>query len=479
MKTFTDLREFIDRVREMDDCRVIEDADWDLEIGQICEWQANVPDSPLLLFDKIKGYPKGYRVASNLFNKPNRTALALGLSPDSNWLDQIKAWRKKEKGIKPVPPREVKDGPVLQNIDEGEDVNLYKFPAPKWHQLDGGRFIGTGDMVITKDPDEGWVNIGTYRVQIQNKNSGTIFMSPGRHGDMIRNKYWARGQNCPVAVICGQAPHLWAASIFPLPARLSEYEYAGGLGGSPVETIKAPFSGLPVPANAEIVLDGEMLPYGTEDYEEGPFGEWPGYYSSADRPEPAFKVRAILHRNEPILQGNPPLRMPLDYALGRHIRKAAALWDVLDSQVTGVKGVGIMENAGIQTGVIISLKQEYSGHAMQAAMTAIGARSAAYLLRYVIVVDDDIDPTDTREVMWALGTRCDPETSIQIVKGLWGSLVDPILPPEKRERRQMDHSAAVILACKPYHWMKDFPLSIKTDPELMQKTKKKWAKLFP
>ncbi len=479
MAAFDDLREFIDKVRELDDCKVVEGADWDLEIGQICEWQANVPDSPLLLFDNIKGYPKGYRVASNLFNTRKRTALALGLSPDSSWLDQVKAWRGREKEIRPVPPVEVKNGPVMENIQEGRDVDLYKFPTPKWHQLDGGRYIGTGDMVVTKDPEEGWVNVGTYRVEVQKKDTGTIFMSPGRHGNIIRNKYWAKGQNCPAVVVCGQDPLMWAASIFPIPSGLSEFEYAGGLRGRPIELINAPFSGLPVPSRAEIVLDGEILPPGVEDYEEGPFGEWPGYYSSADRPEPAFKVRAVIHRNDPILQGNPPLRMPLDYALGRHIRKSASLWDALDNQVTGVKGVWMLENAGIQSGVIISLEQKYSGHAMQAAMTAIGARSAAYMLRFVIVVDDDIDPTDMGDVRWALGTRCDPETSIQTIKGFWGSLVDPILPPEKRGSRQLDHSTAVILACKPYHWIGEFPRSIKTDPELMEKTKEKWANLFP
>ena len=193
---------------------------------------------------------------------------------------------------------------------------------------------------------------------------------------------------------------------------------------------------------------------------------------------PAFKVRSVLYRNDPIIQGNPPLLMPLDYALGRHIRRAGLVWEELNRQIPGVKGVWILEGATIHGGLIISLKQEFAGHAQLAAMTAAGSYAVAYMLKWVIVVDDDIDPTNMHEVMWALGTRGDTSENITVMKGCWGSFADPALPPEKRARKQYDHSLAIVLACKPYHWIDKYPPSIKSPPEMIQKVKDKWQAQF-
>jgi len=168
---FNDLRDFITEVDKLGECKIIESTDWDLELGLITELFAKQTDSPLLVFDSIKDYEKGYRVAANLFTTQRRTALALGLPLEAKGVELVRAWREKTKGdLKLIPPVEVKTGPVKENIDIGDDVNLYKFPVPKWHELDGGRYIGTADMVITRDPEEGWVNLGTHRVQVQNKN---------------------------------------------------------------------------------------------------------------------------------------------------------------------------------------------------------------------------------------------------------------------------------------------------------------------
>ena len=221
-------------------------------------------ESPALVFDAIPGYPKGFRVATNLFTAHRRAASALGLPDRSSKLEQVNLWRERERHLTPLPPTEVPWGPVLENALKGDDVDLSIFPSPCWHKNDGGRYIGTGCMVITRDPEEGWVNYGTARVQIHNRNTVTIFLSPGRHTDFIRNKYWKRGESCPVAVSCGQDPLLWAASNFPVPWGLSEYDYAGGLRGKPVEVVEGPYTGLPLPTHAEIVLEGEFLPPGQE-----------------------------------------------------------------------------------------------------------------------------------------------------------------------------------------------------------------------
>jgi len=475
---FDDLRAFLQYIEEQGDLRQVEGANWETEIGLITEWQAMLQDSPALLFDAIPGYPKGFRVATNLFTAHRRAAAALGLPSGSSKLEHVKVWRERERNLTLLPPEEVRWGPVLENVLEGDGVNLFIFPAPRWHEKDGGRYIGTGSIIITRDPEDGWVNLGTARVQVHNCGTATIFLSPGRHTDLIRKKYWRNGESCPVAICCGQEPVLWAASNFPMPWGVSEYDYAGGLRGRPVEVIKGPYTGLPVPAHAEIVLEGEILPPGTEpDLPEGPFGEWTGYYHPS-KPQPPVKIKRVLHRNNPILQGSPPILTPLDYALGRHIRRSAIVWDLLDRDIPGVKGVWGMEGGTPYGGLVISLEQSWAGHALHAALKVLGSYSVAYMLRWIIIVDEDIDPTDWLQVSWALNTRCDPRESIQIVDGCWGSPIDPRLRPDKRDRGDFTHSCAIVLACKPFHWKEDFPPSIRSSSERIHEIQAKWGHLL-
>jgi len=472
-----DLREFIQRVEDLGEYKLIEGADWNLEIGTINAWQTSLPSSPMLLFDKIKGYPSGYRVVSNLFATERRTALALGLPLEAKGMELVKAWRDRLRGgIKLIPPVEVKTGPLKENIQVGDEIDLFKFPTPKWHEFDGGRYIGTGNLVITRDPDEGWVNLGTYRVQVHDKNMATIYMSPGRHADIMRRKYWAKGESCPVVVTCGQDPMLFAPAGLSMPWGMSEYDYTGWIQGAPVEVTKGVVTDLPIPATAEIALEGEIMPPEVESIEEGPFGEWTGYYASAERPEPTFRVKAVLHRNDPIIQGNPPT-IPYKFTVGHGIRRAAMIWDELERHLPGVKGAWLVDEAQGPSIAVVSIKQMYPGHAKQAAMVTAGCSAQAYLCRWIIVVDDDIDPSNITEVIWCLGTRTDPE-SVEVIRGCWGSLLDPMLPPEKRERGDTTHSTGLIFACKPYHWRDKFPRSIKVNPELIEQAKRKWAKSF-
>ena len=477
---FNDLREFIKQVEQLGEVRVVEGADWDLEIGRITELALSDPKSPLLVFDKIKGYPAGYRVVTNFLNSPKRLSMALGLPLYDKEVDLVKAWRDLIKqGFKPIPPVEVKSGPVKENILVGDDVDLFKFPAPKWHELDGGRYIGTGHMVIQRDPDEGWVNAGAYRVQIHDKSIATIHIVPGRHGRIIASKYWDRGLSCPTVVVCGEDPLLWRATISDIPWGESEYDYAGWLRNKPVEVVRGETVDLPIPATAEIALEGELVSPEVETQIEGPFGEWEGYYATGARPEPVFKVKAILHRNEPIITGAPPTVAAFDYEFGGYINRTAFLWNELDKHVPGVKGVRLPPETRSMMS-IISLKQQYPGHAKQAAMLASGVYGigTAQMSRFTVIVDDDIDPNNMSEVLWAIVTRCDPATSIDIIDGCWGAGSDPRLDPEKRERGDLTCSKAIIYACKPYSWIKQFPPSIKSSPEVLAQVQKKWGKVI-
>ncbi len=474
-----DLRDYIEKVKELGEYKLLEGADWNLEIGEINQWQVTNPASPLLVFDKIKGYPPGFRVVCNAFTSQRREALALRLPLESRGLELVRAWKDKVKaGIKPVPPVVVKTGPVMENVQMGDKVDLFTFPVPKFREGDGGRYIGTAHAVIMKDPDEGWINLGTYRVQVHDKNTVTVYMSPGRHGHMIRQKYWAQGKPCPCAVVIGGDPAIFAYGLFPLAWKQSEYDYAGWLRGKPLEVFEGPVTGLPLPADAEIVFEGEMMPPDVETRVEGPFAEFTGYYASQPRPEPAVKVKSVFYRNNPILICSPPTMPDKPHSLGMHTRKSAEAWNDLDKALPGIKGVYTIDEPLAGKMIVVSLKQMYAGHARQAAMMAASNPALAYLTKWFIVVDDDVDPSNIREVTWAMATRCEPFEDIDFVRNCWGSGLDARLPPEKVKARQFDHSIALVLAVKPFSWIKDFPKDIKLPPETLKKIKDKWGGQF-
>ncbi len=475
---FNDLREFLKKAEELGQVNKVEGADWNLEIGAITELQLSIPDAPLLLFDKIKGYKPGYRVVTNYLNTELLIDLAMGIPLDTRGIELVKVWRDKfREGIKPIPPVLLKTGPVMENVQTGDEVDLLKFPTPKWHELDGGRYIGTGHLVIQRDPDDGWINLATYRTQIHDKNTAAIFMSPGKHGDTIRRKCWDRGQSCPVAVVTGVEPMLWTTGYTNIPWGLSEYDYAGGVRGKPIEVIKGKTTDLLIPAGAEIVLEGELLPPGDDDRLEGPFGEYTGYYASGARNEPTFRVNCVMHRNDPIITGWPP-QVGKHQVVSKSFTDSALLWNELDKRVPGITGVWVFHEGRGMGVIAISLKQTYSGHAKTAATFAAGYHTEAESCRWIIVVDDDIDPSNTSDILWALGQRSDPVNSIDVITGLCINPLNPMTPPDMRSRRNFIHSRAIVLACKPYDWIDEFPTSIKSPPEVMQKTKEKWSKVL-
>ncbi len=473
-----DLRGLMDEWLGSGQLKVVEGADWDLEIGAIAEIAGARPESPALLFDKIKGYPKGSRVLINMFQTQRRTASALGLSEDLRGPALVNAIRQWMENYEGRPPKLASSGPVAENILEGKAIDVFKFPAPKLHKDDGGRYIGTQDAVITRDLEGNWVNLGTARVQLQDATTVSVYISPGKQTRLIAERYWERKESCPVAIVCGIEPALFAAASLGLPWGVSEYDFAGHVKGEPFPVIEGKHTGLPVPADSEIVLEGEMPPPEVDSRPEGPFGEWTGYYASGTRPAPVVHVKRIYHRNDPVITAVGDLKIyPLDSYLSILFR-SAEIWNELEKcGITDVRGVWLLES-GMRFLVVISLRQRYGGHARQAAHVALGAREGGYLGRFVIVVDDDIDPSNMADVLWAMATRCDPETSIEIVRGCWSSPIDPRIPPEKRKQGDFTNSRAIIDACKPFHWVKDYPKVHALDPEEREKISQKWSQLF-
>lgn len=468
--SYKDLRGWLDKVDKIGQLRVLKGADRDSEIGTITECVHKQQNGPALLFDEITGHSKGFRLLVNSMGSVNRLALTLGIEGDFSTMGFVEAIKNKIKDLKLIPPITVKTGPIFENMYEGSDVNALIFPAPKWNELDGGRYIGTGGVDITRDPDEGWVNMGTYRVMVHDKNTLGFYISPGKHGRIHRDKYFSRGEACKVAICLGQDPLILVAGSSEVPYRISEYDYVGGMKGEPVEVVKGPYTGLPIPADAEIVIEGESYP--GESLMEGPFGEFTGYYASSTREEPFIKVKTILHRNDPILLASPPGKPPYENAFFRSFMKSANIWEELEKAgIADVRGIWVPPAGGAMSLIFISVKQRYPGHAKQAAMVASQCGAGAYMGRYVIVMDDDIDITDMEEVFWALATRSDPERSIDLIRRCWSTPLDPMIPPGGASL----NSRAIIEACRPYEWIDRFPRTVGAKKESLERAKKKWG----
>jgi len=470
---YRDLREWISKAEGLEEVKTLKKCDWNLEIGAITELVARREDGPAVLFDEIKDYPKGYRVLSNSLSSRKRLALTLDMPAGETKMDFVRLWRERYKKIKPIPPKFVKDSPLLENVYRDKDIDLLKFPTPKWHELDGGRYIGTGSIDITRDPDEGWVNWGTYRVMIHDKDTVGFYISPGKHGRIQREKYISTGRPCKIAMSFGHDPLVFLAGSIEVPYAIPEYEFIGGVRGEPLELIEGEYSGLPIPANAEIVVEGDVI--FDQAKIEGPFGEWTGYYASAERPEPFVKVRRLYHRNNPIMLGSPPGRPPAELGWYRSYLRSALIWDEMEKAgVPDVKGVWLTVSGGSRLVLVVSIKQRYPGHAKQAAVVASQCHAGAYLGRYVIVVDDDIDPSNTDDMIWALASRSDPETDIDIIRRCWSGPLDPIIQPGKKGF----NSRAIIDACRPFEWLKDFPPVAESSKEVLDATARKWGKIL-
>src|SRR5919201_1256454 len=413
------LRAWLEEDERMGELRHVQGASVEEDIGAATDVLQHTAESPAALFEEIPGFDASFRVLVNSFGSTDRIALTLGLPLGLSKSALSDAWRQKIRGLRPIPAVEVKDGPILENVRRGDEIDMTIFPTPKWHPGDGGRYIGTGSFDVTRDPDDGWVNVGTYRVMVHDQRRLGYYISPGKHGRLHRQKYFDRGQPCPVVMVFGTDP----------------LQFLAGCTEIPVEGFATDQSKLV----------------------EGPFGEWMGYYGSGSREEPVLMVEALYYRNAPILVGSPPGQPPDEQARYRAVLRTALLRDELEKMgIPDVVSAWCHEVGGSRLFNVIAITQRYPGHARQVAHAAASCRAGAYAGRYVVVVDEDIDPSSLEEVMWAVCTRSDPATSIDIVHRSWSTPLDPRIPPEKRSMKDFTNSRGLIDATRPFEWRNNY-----------------------
>jgi 4-hydroxy-3-polyprenylbenzoate decarboxylase len=459
-----DIRDFIARCEEEEMLhRIKAEVDWDLELSHIAKLNEE-RRGPALLFENVKGYASP--VLTSACTTTERLALIMGMDRKSTLVDIMREWV--NKGGNKIPPKWVESGPCKENVMKGNEVDLTKFPAPKFYPLDGGRYFGTAHFVITKDPDTGWVNLGTYRLQLLDESTlGTQFIK-GKHADIMLKKYAERKEPMPVAAVVGCDPLLFLMGAARLSAFESEYDLAGSIRGEPIEVVKGETVDLPIPATAEIVVEGEVDP---EDFKpEGPFGEYTGYYSGVGaNPRNYIKVNCVTFRNNPIFWSTTVGRAVTDTHMTMALTYGATLWQQLVAmRIPGLKAVYCPPEGSGRFLAIISVKQMYPGHSIQVGTAAISTEMGAYGLKTVIVVDEDIDPWDLPRVLYALSFRFQPARAEFIKRGR-STPLDPSLPLDQRDIT----SRLIIDATIPYEW-KEKPIEIELDEKTVEKVRKRW-----
>ncbi|WP_200823505.1 UbiD family decarboxylase [Actinacidiphila yanglinensis] len=474
MEDVNDLRGWLELAGEMGEVTTITGAHWDREIGAASEVNYKRASPPALLFDDIVGYRSGLRVLTASMANARRLGMTLRLGTDLDDRGLVEALRTRPgewvEAAGKFPMNVVDSGPVVEHVVAGGEVDLLAFPVPKWHEGDGGRYVGTGCAVFTTDPVSGVVNAGAYRMQVQNGGRAvSVNMEAGKHGAGHVREWFAREGRAPVTASLGHDPLLLVVAGTEVPAGVSELEYAGAVLGRPVDVLLGEVTGLPVPAFGEIAVEGWLYPDRREL--EGPFGEWTGYYSGGSEPVLTMEVERVYHRSDPVLLGAPPGKPPHDYSYMRSVMKSAMIQDALvGCGLRGVEGVWAHEVGGGRQLLAVSIRQGYAGHARQAGYLASQLPSAAYMNKFVIVVDADVDPRSLNDVMWAVCTRTDPAEDIETMRQTWGSRVDPLraagLPPF--------NTRAVIDACRPWSRLADFPKVAEASRELTDHVIRRW-----
>jgi UbiD family decarboxylase len=472
-----DLREWLALIERNGQLqRIKKPVNADEELAAITFMATRREDAPALLFENVIGDRSGGSVLANMLgSSKERYALAVGLDPDLSTAEMIAETRTiMSRRIAPVRIPKAQ-APVNEIVLRGDDIDLTAFPAPKFWPGDGGRYIGTGDITLTAQPETGRINVGCYRQMLHGPRRVGLYCSPGKHGLLDREAWWKRGLPCEVVAAYGIDPVLFMLAAQVFGSKESEFDVAGGMMGRGVELTEAEYVSLPIPANAELVIEGVL--HAGDVAPEGPLGEFTGYYGRERSPQPVIEVKALHHRKSPILTAAlmakyPSCEIGAYYAI---MRSARILDDLERIGVAGVVGAYAHPAAASGWGiVVVSMQQQYAGHAAQVLALTAQCPAAAYYTKWIIAVDDDVDPTDFNEVLWALSTRCHPAEDIDTLRNTWSTGLDP--SQFEMELRPYG-SKALINACKPHQHLKQFPATTLLRREVYDRVAARWAEL--
>ena len=425
---YQDLREFITELEKQGELKRISTlVDANLEITEICRRTLD-KQGPALLFENVKG--SDIPVLANLFGTTRRVAMAMGQEDLASLreLGKLLAELKQPeppKGLKdaieklPVlkqvlnmPVKSVKKGQCQAVVIEGDAVDLSKLPIQTCWPKDAAPLVTWG-LTITKGPLKKRQNLGIYRQQVIGKNK-LIMRWLSHRGGALDFKDWCEknpGKPFPIAVALGADPATTLAAVTPIPDSLSEYAFAGLLRGKKTKVCSCLGNDLQVPENAEIILEGVLNP--GEMADEGPFGDHTGYYNEVEQ-FPVFTVERITHRKNPIYHSTYTGK-PIDEPAVLGVALNEVFVPLLQQQFPEIADFYLPPEACSYRMAIVSMKKQYPGHAKRVMMGVWSFLRQFMYTKFVIVVDDDIDVKNWKEVIWAISTRVDPTRDTTLI----------------------------------------------------------------
>ena len=477
---FDDLSDFINFLEEKNQLvRISTPVSSELEITEIAD-RTIKNNGPALLFENVDD--KNIPVAINLFGSEERMAFALGVdnlnelpgvvnklidltkNPPKSILDKVKMLNELI-NISKSSPKLVKKAPCQDVVLTGDKINLFELPILKCWPDDAGKFI-TLPLVITRNLNTGQRNVGTYRMQIYDKNTTGMHWQTHKVGTAhYRKAEEMAQQKMEVAVAIGGDPlTIWSGSL-PLPPDMDELLVAGVLKGSPIELVKCKTVDLEVPANCEFVLEG-YINIG-EQRIEGPFGDHTGFYSEPSE-YPVFHLTAITHKDNPIypavIVGKPPTE---DYFMGKASSKL--MLPALQLTMPEIVDVHMPAEGLFHNFAIVSMKKEYPGH-VQKVMYGLWGMGLMALTKIIVVVDDYVDVENISEVTWRIGTNIDPSRDLVILKGPTDDLDHASEVPKYGGKIGIDATSKG----KVDGFNRDWPDEIVMSKEIKKLVEKKW-----
>jgi len=417
-----DLRTFLrdlEKALPEDIVRVKKEISPKFEITALQQHLENRDRYPLLIFEKVKnlhGRPSTFKVITNIFASRQKCTVAMGL-PADKWRMETSFEFAKRCGnlIKPIVVGK-KDAPVKEVVKTGNDVDLRELPVLTHHEMDGYPYLV--DAIVAADPDTGAYNSSHHRMLIRGKDELGLWMSP-RHLWNYCMRAAEKGKALPIAHVIGHHPGFYLGTEALVGMEADEYEVIGGVLNEPLRLVASEAYGeeLLVPADAEIIVEGEVIPNVRDA--EGPFGEFTGYYGP-QRWGPVVKVKAITYRKDAyylnILVGHP------DTSILGGIPKEAGIYDEVRKSVPGVKAVHFPISGCCRFHAYISIEKRCDGEGKVAAVASLPYHDE---LKHVVVVDSDVDPFNEKEVLWAVATRVQAGDDVEIMRRLRGGALDP------------------------------------------------------
>jgi UbiD family decarboxylase len=374
---------------------------------------------PMTLFSNclnLKGEISRFPLATNIYASRQRCALALGLEAEQSGLPLAIEYARREAGRKQPVIVERSEAPVCQVVKVGDEADLREFPIVKHHYMDGGPYI---DMTpVMKDPDSGAYNIAFLRTMYKGPRKLGFHMSP-RHNWQIVRKNEEAGRPTPVVIVVSHHPSFYLGALNVSPFGVDDYELTGAVMNEPLRITPSQSWGsdFMIPADAEIVIEGEVLPNVREV--EGPFGEFPGTFGP-QRIRWVIDIKAISYREDAIYQdifvGHKD-----NWTLGA-IPKEGTLFNRIKGVVPTIRGLHMPDSGAGRFNCYISIAKKVNGESKQAAMIALGECD---FVKHVVVVDEDIDPFNEQEVLWAVATRVQASQDVDIIKNVKGNTLDP------------------------------------------------------